>query len=144
MIDDLMDEPEYDEANCEDTPEPIMNTKPKPMTVQEAGRLGGKPGVANPRKGHTTEQARAHVNVRWQNRKSMSYKDGIAYAMHRGRVRNTASGKTGNLVEWCRGSGCKVFIGYEWIGAIQMPIFETWMKESTEKESNDTPISQPA
>lgn len=47
-----------------------MNTQPKTKNphAQALGRLGGKPGVKNPAKGHTTEQARAAVAVRWAKR----------------------------------------------------------------------------
>ena len=62
--------------------------------------------------------------------------EGQAWAMARGRVRNSSTGAVGNLVEWSRFIECKVFVGYERIGAVQLPKYVLWLKADTEQESN--------
>lgn len=73
----------------------------------------------------------------------MKFKEARAYAMARGRVRNTVTGAVGNLVDWMPGQYCKVFTGYDsaLAGHVKMPNFETWLKADTDKESNSVPVN---
>lgn len=69
---------------------------------------------------------------------AFDFKEGRDYARARGRVLNTSTGTVGNLVEWMPGQYCKAFTGYgEWVGNYRPPLFETWKKADTVKESND-------
>lgn len=72
----------------------------------------------------------------------MNFKEARDYAMHRGRVRNIGTGRVGNLVDWMPGQYCKVFEGYDRIGACNLPRFNTWLKSETEKESNNIPVGK--
>lgn len=73
----------------------------------------------------------------------MTHKEAVDYALHRGRVTNSKTGLTGNLVDWMPGKWCKVFTGYDasLAGVVKMPVFQTWAKIETVKESNKVPVS---
>lgn len=70
---------------------------------------------------------------------SMHAKDAIAWARNRGRVLNTETGATGNLVDWQPGHSCTVFLRWETVGTAKLPVFEKWSKGMTVKEPDTCP-----
>lgn len=61
-----------------------------------------------------------------------SKEDWGKYALARGKVINTVTGKTGNLNGWHRGKAT-VCVGIKVIGMVRMPIWEEWEQSETQK-----------
>ncbi len=57
---------------------------------------------------------------------------GQKLALAKAKVIQPEAGKIGHLVDWNSTKHCKVFVRYELVGMVRLPIFETWLKSETE------------